>query len=159
MMARLTPTEREALLVRFRQHLRDRHLPVTAPRERVARALIEADEHLSAEDVERRLKEWGTPAGTATVYRTLDLLVRSGLARAHDFGEGFRRYEAMPAQSFHGHLVCLRCSRVLEFSNATLERIIPMIADEQQFQHQRHRIEIYGLCHDCRERDLAPLRG
>ena len=45
----------------------------------------------------RVLKERGERVGTATVYRTLEVLVESGLVRAHDFGEGFKRYEPMPA--------------------------------------------------------------
>lgn len=158
-MARLSPTERAELLERFHQYLREHHLPVTRPRDRIARAIFDTEEHLSAETLEQQLRRNGEPVGTATVYRTLDVLVRSGLVRAHDFGEGFKRYEAMPAQTHHGHLICVRCSRVLEFSNATLERIIPMLADEHAFQHQRHRVEIYGLCRDCRQRDLAPLRS
>ena len=58
--------------------------------------LFESDEHLSVDAIERRLKERGEHVGTATVYRTLEVLVESGLVRAHDFGEGFKRYEPMP---------------------------------------------------------------
>ena len=32
--------------------------------------------------------------------------------------------------------------------------MLPVIADEHAFQHQRHRVEIYGVCRDCRQRDL-----
>jgi Fur family ferric uptake transcriptional regulator len=78
--------------------------------------------------------------------------------RAHDFGEGFRRYEPMPAQAHHEHLICLRCGRVVEFANERLERMLPLLADEVGFQHTRHRVEIYGLCRDCRERDLGALQ-
>ena len=89
--------------------------------------------------------------GTATVYRTLEVLVESGLVRAHDFGEGFKRYEPMPAQAHHEHLICERCGRVVEFANERLERMLPILADEHGFQHQRHRVEIYGVCRDCRQ--------
>jgi Fur family ferric uptake transcriptional regulator len=114
---------------------------------------------LSVEAIQKRLKELGERVGTATIYRTLDVLVRSGLVRAHDFGEGFKRYEPMPQQAHHEHLICLRCGRVVEFQNEPLERMLPIIADEHAFQHQRHRVEIYGLCRECRHRDLGPLGG
>ncbi|HUQ16089.1 MAG TPA: Fur family transcriptional regulator, partial [Gemmatimonadales bacterium] len=103
----------------------------------------------------RRLKDEGERVGTATIYRTLDVLVRSGLVRAHDFGEGFKRYEPMPQQAHHEHLICLRCSKVVEFQNERLERMLPIIADEHAFQHSRHRVEIYGVCRDCRRRELV----
>ncbi len=41
--------------------------------------------------------------------------------------------------------------------NERLERMLPVIADEHSFQHQRHRVEIYGLCRDCQGRDLEGL--
>ena len=156
-MARLGRGEGAALLERFRRHLQDRHLPVTRQRDLVAQAVLTSDEHLSVEAIEKRLKEQGEHVGTATIYRTLDVLVRSGLVRAHDFGEGFKRYEPMPQQAHHEHLICLRCSRVVEFQNERLERMLPIIADEHAFQHQRHRVEIFGLCQNCQKLDLGDL--
>ena len=114
-------------------------------------------EHLSVDGVERRLRESGHEVGTATVYRSLDLLVESGLVRAHDFGEGFKRFEPLLSPGQHGHLVCSRCGRVAEFSTERLERVLPMIADEMDFQHQSHRVEIRGLCHTCRDADAAAV--
>ncbi len=62
----------------------------------------------------------------------------------------------MPAQAHHEHLICERCGRVVEFQNERLERMLPILADEHGFQHQRHRVEIYGVCRECRQRELGP---
>ena len=156
-MARLSPDEGTALLERFRRYLRDHRLPVTRQRDVVAETLFRSDDHLSVEAIRRRLKERGERVGVATVYRTLEVLVQAGLARAHDFGEGFKRYEAMPVQAHHGHLVCQRCGRVTEFANERIERMLPIVADEHAFQHSHHRVEIYGICRACRHRDLGDL--
>lgn len=156
-MAHLGRDEGAALLERFRRYLRDHRLPVTRQRDLIARVVLQSEEHLSVEAVVRRLREQGVRVGTATVYRTLDVLVQSGLVRAHDFGEGFRRYEPVPAQAHHEHLICVRCGAVLEFQNDRLERMLPIIADELAFQHQRHRVEIYGVCRACRQRDVGGL--
>jgi Fur family ferric uptake transcriptional regulator len=146
-----------ALLERFHHWLRARHLPVTRQRDLVARVVFAGGEHLSVEGVERRLRDRGTPVGTATVYRSLDVLVESGLVRSHDFGEGFRRFEPLLTSGQHGHLICSRCGRVTEFSTDRFERLLPMVADEQGFQLQDHRVEIRGLCATCREADAATL--
>ena len=61
----------------------------------------------------------------------------------------------MPAQAHHEHLICERCGAVVEFQNERLERMLPVIADEHAFQHQRHRVEIYGVCRECRQRELG----
>ena len=156
-MARLSRGEGAALLDRFRRYLRDRRLPVTRQREILAEIVLLSDDHLSAEAIRGRLRERGERVSTATVYRTLDLLVASGLARAHDFGQGFRRFESMPAQAHHEHLVCSACGRVTEFANERLERILPVIADEHGFRHEHHRVEVFGVCRECQHRDLGDL--
>jgi Fur family ferric uptake transcriptional regulator len=156
-MARLARAESAALLDRFRRYLRDHRQPVTRPRDLVAELVFSADDHLSVDAIGRRLRERGESVGTATIYRTLDLLVASGLVRAHDFGEGFRRYEPMPAQAHHEHLICERCGRVVEFANERLERMLPVLADEHGFQHHHHRVEVYGVCRDCRRGELGGL--
>jgi Fur family ferric uptake transcriptional regulator len=154
-MARLGTGEGAALLDRFRRYLRDHRQPVTRQRDRVATIVLTSDDHLSAEQVRRRLAEQGERVGLATIYRTLELLERSGLARGHDFGQGFRRYEPMPAQAHHEHLICVRCSRVFEFAHERLERMLPIIADEYGFQPEHHRVEIYGVCRECQRKGLG----
>ena len=153
-MAHLARDEGPALLDRFRRYLRDQRLPVTRQRDCVAEVVLFSEDHLSVDQIRRRLKDRGERVGTATVYRTLDVLVDSGLVKAHDFGEGFKRYEPMPAQAHHEHQICVHCGRVTEFSNERLERMLPIIADEHGFQHQRHRVEIYGLCRECQRAGL-----
>jgi Fur family ferric uptake transcriptional regulator len=153
-MARLASGEGEALLERFRRYLREHRLPVTRQRDLVAQAVFLADDHPSVDAIIRSVKANGEHVGTATVYRTLDVLVESGLVRAHDFGEGFKRYEPVPGQAHHEHLICEQCGRVVEFQNEPLERMLPIIADEHGFQHRRHRVEIYGVCRECRHREL-----
>lgn len=141
----------------FRSYLRDRNLPVTQQREAIAQVLFFAAEHLSVDDIERGLNARGMHVGKATIYRTLDLLTRSGLVKEHDFGEGFKRYEPASGQSHHEHLICLGCGRVVEFVHDRVERMVALIAEEAQFRHQHHRLEIYGYCEECQRRDMAAL--
>ena len=145
------------LLERFRAWLQERHLPATRPRELVASIVLTSREHLSVDGIQLRLREDGLRIGLATVYRSLDTLVESGLVRVHDFGEGFRRFEPMHASSQHGHLVCSRCGQVTEFSTDRFERLLPIVSDEHGFQHHRHRIEIHGLCRVCCAADISAL--
>ena len=154
-MPRLATGEGAALLERFRRFLRDHGQPVTRPRDRVAEVVLGSEDHLSVDQIHRALRDQGEAVGLATIYRTLDLLAKSGLVRAHDFGQGFRRYEPMPARTHHHHLVCVRCDKVEEFGHERLERILPIIADEHGFQPERHRLEIYGVCRECQRRALG----
>ncbi len=147
------PSDESQLLEEFRRYLREQGLPVTAQREQVAEAVLKSRGHLSVEDIEQRLREQGLHIGKATVYRTLDILARSGMITERDFGEGFRRYERVPGHPHHEHLICTRCGKVIEFTNDRLERLKALVAEEYGFEHHHHRLDIYGLCRECQLKD------
>lgn len=145
------------LLEAFRRYLREHNLPVTAQRELIADVLFAAGGHLSVDDIEAQLRARGAHVGKATVYRTLDLLTESGMVVERDFGEGFHRYEKMRGARHHEHLICVRCGKVIEFTNERLERMKALIAEEYGFRHHHHRLEIFGTCPECQQRDaVAP---
>ncbi len=136
----------------FGRYLREQGLPVTQQREAVAEVVFGTAEHLSVDDIERRLRESGERIGKATIYRTLDLLVRSRLVAEHDFGEGFKRYEhRLSRQPEHEHLICLECGGVTEFRSPEVRVVEKRIREEFGFEPSRHKLEIYGLCATCRE--------
>jgi len=145
----------------FSRYLRELGLPITQQREAVAQTVFTATGHLSVEDIERRLRDGEERIGKATIYRTLDLLVKSKLVEEHDFGEGFKRYEhRLSRQPVHEHLICLECGRVTEFRSEEVERVESRVANEYGFSPARHRLEIYGLCRDCRNAGVElPISG
>lgn len=145
-----SPAAIEADREAFRTFLRDHNLPVTSQRLAIADVVLSTERHLSAEEVADALKMRGANAGTATIYRTLEVLVRSGLVVERDFGEGFKRYEAARGIPHHEHLLCTVCGRVTEFRDERLERMTTLLAEAHDFSRQRHRLVIYGLCGDCR---------
>jgi Fur family ferric uptake transcriptional regulator len=138
-------------LAAFRRYLNDRNLPATQQRLAVASVVLDAADHLSAEDVARRVEKRDLAVGLATVYRTLDLLVASGLVQQRDFGEGFRRYEPVAPGQAHEHCICSACGKVMEFSNDRLERMIALLAEEAEFRPHHHRLEVFGLCRECQQ--------
>jgi Fur family transcriptional regulator, ferric uptake regulator len=136
----------------FGRYLRDLGLPVTQQREAVAHVVFASEEHLSVDDIEGALRERGERIGKATIYRTLDLLVRSRLVEEHDFGEGFKRYEhRLSSHPVHEHMICVECATVTEFESHELYRIENRVRADFGFQPVRRRLEIYGLCKKCQD--------
>ncbi|MQA92702.1 MAG: transcriptional repressor [Gemmatimonas sp.] len=134
----------------FRRYLREQGLPVTPQREAVADTIFTSSGHLSVEDIELALRGTGERIGKATIYRTMEILVRSGLVEEHDFGEGFKRYEHLFGQTpVHEHLICLNCHEVVEFQSPEVVRVQEETARQHGFVSTRHRLEIYGLCSKC----------
>lgn len=139
-----------AALESFASYLRDHNLPVTPQRLAIADVLLGSTSHLSADDVARELKARGSAAGLATVYRTIEVLLRSGLLVERDFGEGFKRYEPARDMPHHEHLLCSVCGKVREFRDERLERMTTLIAQQHRFSRQGHRLVIHGICAECR---------
>ncbi len=134
----------------FGRYLREQGLPVTHQREAVAEVVFGSGEHLSVDEIDGVLRSDGQRIGKATIYRALDLLVRSKLVAELDFGEGFKRYEhRLSAAPIHEHLICLNCNAVTEFQSDEVHRIEAMVSAEHGFRPTRHKLEIYGLCQKC----------
>ncbi|HSJ09837.1 MAG TPA: Fur family transcriptional regulator [Longimicrobiales bacterium] len=142
----------------FRRYLREQGLPVTQQREAIAEVVFSSSQHLSVEELEGKLREQGERIGKATIYRTLEMLVKSGLVEEHDFGEGFKRYEHLFGQKpVREHLICTECGKVSDIHSPELVRVQEEAARRQGFLASRYRLQIYGLCADCQSKG-AELR-
>ncbi len=143
----------------FRTFLRERQLPVTSQRLAIADLLLHASGHLSADDVATQLEAKGHAVGLATVYRTLDLLVASGLVVERDFGEGFHRFEPARVMGHHYHLRCTVCGGVTEFKDDRIVDLIRETSRARGFVPSRHRLLVHGTCRECRRASAPPARN
>ncbi len=133
----------------FREVLRQRNLSVTAPRLRIAEEVFSSDQHQTAEDLYERLKRHTPGVGRVTVYRTLKLMVDSGLVEQRNFG-GQGRFEPVIGRKHHDHLVCVRCKSVVEFESEAVEREQVRIAKREGFELVHHVHTLFGRCPSCR---------
>ena len=148
--AKLAATQME----RFQTELLARALRLTTQREQIFRTVLSSDDHLSAEEIHRAVRERHRSVGFATVYRTLHLLVDIGLVEVRQFGDGVQRYEST-AHHHHDHMVCLDCRAVFEFENDEIERLQEVVAAQAGFVIERHRLDLYIRCRrvDCPNRE------
>ena len=109
-----------------------------------------AGEHLSAEEIYRLLRGKGIRLGMATVYRTLLILEKTGLASRIDVGNGCYRYEFAPQKGGrHHHLVCLGCGKVFEIGDSLPEWFWTALDRSEDFQVTDQSIRMFGYCRDC----------
>jgi Fur family ferric uptake transcriptional regulator len=140
----------QPVIDRFRAWLAEQQIPLTPQRLAIAEQLLDSERNLSAEELIEGLAARGVKVGTATVYRTIDVLLESGFVVERDRGEGFRRFEPNRGLPHHEQLLCTACGRVEEFRDAALERLTHRVADAHGFIRERHRLVIYGMCDACR---------
>ena len=130
---------------RWRSYIQDRRLNVTAQREAIVEQFLRTHDHVSIDELLSKVRKRQPKVGYATVYRTLKLLVDSGLAVERQFGDGQARYEVVG--DHHDHLICMKCGLILEFEDDEIERLQDKIAERLGgFTVLRHRHELYGLC-------------
>ena len=134
---------------RFAQYLRSQGLRVTAQRRAVLGAALATEGHFEADELHRQMRETGSRTSKATVYRTLELLVSSGVLRQVSLGERHAHYEHAFGHQHHDHLICVRCGRVMEFTSAALERMQEEVCRRHHFTPLGHRMRITGLCQRC----------
>lgn len=130
--------------------MNERQLPLTPQRLAIAGLLLGSDRPLAADDVVAGLARSGLKVGTATVYRTIDVLLESGFVVERNRGEGFRRFAVNRELPHHEQLLCVACGAVAEFRDPALERMTHRVADAHDFARERHRLVIYGTCAACR---------
>jgi Fur family transcriptional regulator, ferric uptake regulator len=135
---------------RFRDFMTRKGLKSTQQREVILDGFLASDRHVSIEELYRQLRDRHPNIGYATVYRTLKLFAESGIAREIQFGDGQTRYEHANEGEHHDHLVCTRCGAIMEFHNDAIEAIQVEVASSCGFTITHHKMELYGLCAQCR---------
>lgn len=141
----------------LRQRLTNAGFRLTWPRQVILDVLGQNPQHLSAEEIFFHVHQFYPGIGMATVYRTLDLLTRTGLVFKFDFGDGRSRYElaSEAAKGPHHHMICTGCGRIIDFGHSIDEEgeLIAALGKELSEKHgfkiNSHRIHFYGLCQDC----------
>ena len=134
----------------FQQYLIRSGLKATRQRQLIARAFFATNTHISAEALYRRVSGRDSQIGLVTVYRTLKLLKEAGLAHERQFGEGRALFEHASSERHHDHMICTECGKITEFENCKIEALQEQVARRFAFTLQYHKLELYGLCRDCR---------
>jgi Fur family ferric uptake transcriptional regulator len=135
----------------FKDYLRAARLRMTAQRKTVLQTFLKIKGHAEMETVCAAVREADAAIGVATVYRTMSLLAACGLARVHAKTGGKRVFERLYRMAHHDHLVCTRCAEVVEFEHPMIEKLQMQMAARFDFIMQSHRLEIYGICRECKK--------
>jgi Fur family ferric uptake transcriptional regulator len=124
---------------------------LSAPRSAVVETLAALGCSVTAKEIADSLRQREEDVGVASIYRTLELLDRLGLARRVDAGEGVARYEPIdPSGEHHHHLVCDRCGEVTAFEDRELERAIERLSGRVDYRIGAHDVTLRGECPACR---------
>ena len=130
-------------------YISQNNLKITKQRRTVLKAFLECKNHISVEELYNIVLKTEPKVGLATVYRTLALLTKSGLALEMDFGDGQKRYESTHNIVHHDHMICTECGKIIEFNHPLIEKYQEEVAKENRFKITSHKLDLFGYCQDC----------
>lgn len=129
---------------RIEEKCTERGLKMTGQRRVIARVLSDSDDHPDVEMLYNRASAIDPNISIATVYRTVKLFEEAGITQRHDFGDGRARYEEA-SDEHHDHLIDLKSGKVIEFTNAEIERLQKEMAKKLGYKLVDHRLELFGV--------------
>lgn len=135
----------------FREFLAHKGMRSTPEREAILAEVFANHDHFDVEELIMRLRHNGQRISRASVYRTMALLVESGLVQEVFIEDGHMHYEHVYGHEHHCHLRCLGCRKIIEFRNGAMEEVERRIGRDHRFAVTGHKLEIYGYCTECQE--------
>ncbi|WP_069997378.1 Fur family transcriptional regulator [Cellulosilyticum sp. I15G10I2] len=130
--------------------LKDHNLKVTPQRLSIFRMLRNTSAHPSAETIYTTLHDEYPTMSLATVYKTLDALVKHGLVQQLNIGEDSYRYDA--DTSPHPHIKCMACHKVVDMHHVqSVAQLREEVASLTQFDLSHEQLYFYGICPECKQ--------
>lgn len=135
----------------FKRLCREQGERCTVQRQAILEAVLDLDNHPTADDVFEAVKGRLPGIAKPTVYRALEHLARLGVITKACHPGRATRYD--PRIDVHHHLVCLRCNQFVDFENEALDRLAIPDTSDVGFEVSDFRVQLRGICSDCRENE------
>ncbi len=117
-------------------------------RERVLTLFLSQD-HVTVYELYGLLSNNGRRVSLSTIYRTMGVLCKMGIARRRNFREE-AQYDNVSSKGDHDHLICTDCGDIVEFNDSAIENLRQQIAADHGFCLTSQNLELYGLCSKCK---------
>jgi Fur family transcriptional regulator, ferric uptake regulator len=135
-------------IARFRSTLGRSSRKWSIPRERILNTFL-AQDHITVHELHRLLNINGQRVSLSTIYRTMGMLCKIGIARLRHFGEK-AQYDNVSSKGDHDHLICTDCGEIVEFKDSAIEDLRHQVAAAHGFRLTAQNLELYGLCARCK---------
>ncbi len=135
----------------LRRLCREQGLALTPQRRAILVAVLELDDHPTADRVHATLARRRVRVSRATVFRTLESFARMGIIAKTCHPGSSIRYDRRTDR--HHHLICLSCDRVVDISDARLDALPVPDTRPFGFVVSDFKVQLRGICKECREQE------
>jgi Fur family ferric uptake transcriptional regulator len=144
---------------RIYEFIEKKGLRKTGQRDAIIEAAFSTTEHYTAEDLLLLARQIDPAVSRATVYRTLPLLVESGLLKEMDFGKDYKYYDPNYVDHpTHNHLICVDCDKIVEFEDRNIETLEDCISKRLGFSPSSKIIRIEATCDELKQKGACGNR-
>ena len=138
---------------RIYDYLEQKGLRKTTQRDAIIEAAFSTTEHYTAEELLLMARKIDADVSRATIYRTLPLLVESGVLKEMDFGKDYKFYDPNYIDHpSHNHLICVDCNRIVEFEDRNIETLENCISKRLGFSPASKSVRIEATCDQLKQR-------
>lgn len=145
----MTPTDAARRAESAVAALRSRGERITKARSALIDVLAGCDDHLSADDIVDRLADIEPSTHRATVYRTLDSLVKTGIVAHVHLPHGAATYHLVDAERAHTHLLCRMCGQIIDAAPDLLDEVRARLESSAGFRLDPDHVALTGWCRAC----------
>jgi Fur family ferric uptake transcriptional regulator len=138
------------------QALREAGYKLTGPRLTILEVLERSGGHITSAELLTEVEQRDPSIGRASVFRTLELMIKLGIVWTSVQGGSTIHYMLMPG-GHHHHIICTGCDKLIEFEDCRLGALIATLEREHNVHVEGHLLELYGLCEDCRDAQRESL--
>ena len=130
----------------FKEFLRDGKHRITPERFEVLDFAMKSGNHFTADELYLKMKQANSNISRATVYNSLELIVKSEMLVKRNFGENKTFYESSYNKENHVHLVCSECGNIIESDDIQIEELVKLISKKNNFVAESFQFNIVGKC-------------
>ena len=129
----------------FLEALKKENLKFTNQRFAIFEEVLYGSKHRECEQILDSLKERGFNVSRATVYRTLDILIKYDFIRKMDIEDGRIRYESKIGREHpqHDHMICIESGKIIEFFSEEIAAIQEKIAKKNGYKIIKHNHQLF----------------
>jgi len=136
----------------FREFLKEKNLKLTRPRKIILGEVFKNNEHFNVDSLYDQIRKNHKDVSRATIYRTMPLLIESGLLKQSLRCQSKDHYEHIHGDFSHIHFLCVKCGKIFEVENKEIEKKMTKLADAIGFKIKDFNIGAKGICQECQKK-------
>ena len=136
----------------FSDFLKTKGLKLTAPRRVILDIIFTYHRHFNVDALYDVIRKDHQNVSRATIYRTMPLLVESGLIKQSLRCQSKDHYEHIHGHEDHLHFLCIKCGDIIEVESSEIEKALKKLSAKKNFLINDYNLGAKGICEKCQEK-------